>query len=177
RRAGHRAAPALRRSAGRADHARGRADPSPGPADRRRAVVAADLHRPDQLGVHGRAADDRPLIRVTPRKETLDRGRSLPGFPRNLPQEALSWAAVPRRALLAPLTCAAALWASISVAEAGEPIPASSTIEEQVHTVEIEIERDGATIRVTRSLYNPTPFHARVDLPIPLSCEAILSDF
>ncbi|MFO7567930.1 MAG: vWA domain-containing protein [Enhygromyxa sp.] len=82
---------------------------------------------------------------------------------------------MPRRALLAPLTCAA-LWAATPTAEAQAPIPATSTIEEQVHTVEVEIEREGATLRVTRSLFNPTPFPARVDLPIPLPCEAILDD-
>lgn len=80
------------------------------------------------------------------------------------------------RALLAPLACAF-VWAAIPTAKAQEPIPASTTIEEQLHAIEIAIDREGATLRVTRSLFNPTPFPARVDLPLPLPCEAVLDEF
>jgi hypothetical protein len=82
---------------------------------------------------------------------------------------------VPRLADFAPLMCAACLaWSP--AAQAQNPIPASTTIDEQVHEVEIEVAREGATVRVTRSLFNPTLFHARVDLPVELPCEATVDE-
>lgn len=82
---------------------------------------------------------------------------------------------MPRQALLACLTCAT-FWAVLPTARAQQPIPGSVEVEEQVHEIEVEIERDGASLRVTRSLFNPTALPARVDLPIPVPCEAILDE-
>ena len=90
-----------------------------------------------------------------------------------MPQVPLSWAAVTR--LAGPLACASTLLLSLA-AQAQEPIPASTIVQEQAHTIELEIGRDGATLQVTRSLFNPTLEYARVDLPLLLPCEAILDE-
>jgi hypothetical protein len=82
---------------------------------------------------------------------------------------------VPRFTALAPLACASIIALS-PAAKAQEPIPASATVEEQVHAIELEVGRDGATLQVTRSLFNPTLSHARVDLPITLPCEATVDE-
>lgn len=79
---------------------------------------------------------------------------------------------MPRR-LLAPLACASLLFVG-SAAKARGPIPASTTVTEEAHTIEVTISRAGATLEVTRSLFNPTLVPAKIDLPIPLPCEALL---
>jgi hypothetical protein len=70
--------------------------------------------------------------------------------------------------------CCAAFLAWIPGAEAQHPIPATTKVEEQLHTVEVELERSGATLQFTRSIFNPGMFHARVDLPVTLPCDTIL---
>jgi hypothetical protein len=93
--------------------------------------------------------------------------------------EALSWAPVPRHAAALPL-----IWLTIFVswstwprsAGAGNPIPSSLPlpIEEQLHEIELDASPEGATLVVTRSLFNPGPLPAQVELPIPLPCAAAI---
>jgi hypothetical protein len=74
--------------------------------------------------------------------------------------------------------CAAylACWAWSPAAQAQNPVPGSTTVDERVHEVEIELAREGATVRVTRSLFNPTLSYARVELPLELPCQATLDE-
>ncbi|KIG12675.1 hypothetical protein DB30_01163 [Enhygromyxa salina] len=61
-----------------------------------------------------------------------------------------------------------------AVAAASNPIPSSTPIEERVHDVQLDASPEGATLIVTRSLFNPGPLPAEVELPIPLPCSASL---
>ena len=60
------------------------------------------------------------------------------------------------------------------VADASNPIPSSLPVEERVHEIELDVSPQGATLIVTRSLFNPGPLNAQVELPIPLPCSAAL---
>lgn len=60
------------------------------------------------------------------------------------------------------------------VAEANQPIPASQAVEELDHSIEVELSREGATLRVTRSFVNGKALPAIVELPLPLPCDATL---
>ncbi|WP_181233840.1 hypothetical protein [Enhygromyxa salina] len=61
-------------------------------------------------------------------------------------------------------------------ADASNPIPSSSAVQERVHDIQLDAGPDGATLVVTRSLFNPGPLPAQVELPIDLPCEAVLDE-
>lgn len=86
--------------------------------------------------------------------------------------------AVPRCAAVfmgvGPLIASTLLLGWANWAGANEAIPSSVPIEERVHEIELDLSPEGATLTVTRSLFNPGPLQAQVELPIPLPCSAAL---
>ena len=74
------------------------------------------------------------------------------------------------------LAAFAIIFAWSPLAWAQGPIPANTAVEELAHTVAVEVERDGASLRVTRSLFNPSLIHAEVELPIELPCAVTLAE-
>ena len=55
-----------------------------------------------------------------------------------------------------------------------QPIPGSGSVIELEHAVELSTAPEGATLHVTRTLFNAASSPAQVELPIPLSCDATL---
>ncbi|PRP94036.1 VWA domain containing CoxE-like protein [Enhygromyxa salina] len=70
----------------------------------------------------------------------------------------------------------AATLAWTPLARAHDPVPGTAGVDEQDHQIEISVAREGATLRVTRSMFNSGLLHAEVELPIPLPCAATLGD-
>jgi hypothetical protein len=64
--------------------------------------------------------------------------------------------------------------APVSV-QAGNPaVPGIGAIVELDHAIELAIAPEGATLHVTRTLFNADITHGQVELPIPLPCSATL---
>lgn len=59
--------------------------------------------------------------------------------------------------------------------EAGPPeVPGTGAVIELEHAIELSLAPDGATLLVTRTLFNAGITHAQVELPVPLPCSATL---
>jgi hypothetical protein len=64
--------------------------------------------------------------------------------------------------------------APVSVDAASPGVPGTGEVLELDHAIELSVAHDGATLQVTRTLFNAAFTHGQVELPIPLPCSATL---
>jgi hypothetical protein len=92
---------------------------------------------------------------------------------------------VPRRKLHVPCLAAAPLFAWLwawawawapSAAASGPEVPGSGAVIERGHEIELSVAREGATLVVTRTLFNAGALHAEAHIPVPLPCEASVDE-
>jgi hypothetical protein len=92
-----------------------------------------------------------------------------------LPGGCLSGAAVQDLARSFTLFCLSlAMLAPVSVKAGNPEVPGTGGVIELEHAIELSVEPEGATLQVTRTLFNAGITHGQVELPIPLPCSATL---
>jgi hypothetical protein len=86
----------------------------------------------------------------------------------------VSGAAVQGARSIAPITLMFATLAPICVDARSPDVPSTATVVELDHAIELSVAPEGATLHVQRALFNASPTHAQVELPIPLPCTTTL---
>jgi hypothetical protein len=67
-----------------------------------------------------------------------------------------------------------ALLAPLRAEASSPPVPGTGAVIELDHAIELSLTPEGATLQVTRTLFNAGVLHGQVELPIPLPCSATL---
>jgi hypothetical protein len=75
---------------------------------------------------------------------------------------------------LVPIALLLAMLAPMRVKAGSAEVPGTGVVVELDHAIELSIAPEGATLHVTRTLFNAGLTHAQVELPIPLPCSVTL---